>query len=355
MNQTGLVFDKVSFSRGDFNLFADTTFPSGKLSVVLGPSGCGKTTLLDLAAGFIHPQTGCILEGSREVSSLPPEKRQVGVVFQDHALFPHMSVRRNIMFGPLSRGIDRKTARNRADELLETIRMESFAGRRPSSLSGGEKQRVALARALAINPHILLMDEPFSALDAALRRGLRAEVRRIQQETGITAILVTHDQEEALAVADHLAVMDKGRILDQGSPLELWLRPKNKFSALFLGQSTRLRIQSAEEEAKSPEKLRIETAAGSISLENRFGKSAGDLEGDWLMLRPKAITLSDRGIWHGRLIRKEFSGDSWRLTIQPPEASDDEYIILDTGNRDIPSIGSEIRVQPEESAVHIVA
>ena len=344
MKGADLIFDNVRFTRGDFRLEADTGFPSGRLSVILGPSGCGKTTLLDLAAGFLQPLEGRILEGRQEVTQLPPEKRRVGVVFQDHALFPHMNLKRNIMFGPVSRRVDRKEASRRADKLLEMVRLKGYGSRRPASLSGGEKQRVSLARALAIEPDILLLDEPFSALDAALRRELRAEVRRIQRKTGITTLLVTHDQEEALALADNLAVMDRGRIIRSGSPGDLWSRPKDLFSALFLGRSTCLEVHRIEEGPQGG--VKVTTSAGTLILDPESNVPEGPL---MMVVRPDRMTITPEGPLQGVVAEAEYAGGYWRISLEA--SGPEEEIILESRELTVPEPGEQIRFGPEKSAV----
>ncbi|MDZ4737211.1 MAG: ABC transporter ATP-binding protein [Rhodospirillaceae bacterium] len=204
---------------------------------LLGPSGCGKTTLLRLIAGFELPTAGEILLEGEPVGHLPPNKRLVNTVFQSYALFPHMTVRQNIAFGLEMRGIDRATINPTVDEMLGLVQLAGYGNRRPSQLSGGQQQRVALARALANRPKVLLLDEPLSALDLKLRQGMRVELKNIQQQTGITFIFVTHDQEEALTMSDRLAVMSQGRIQQLGGPHEIYEQPVNRFVADFIGDT----------------------------------------------------------------------------------------------------------------------
>ncbi|BAS26871.1 ABC transporter ATP-binding protein [Limnochorda pilosa] len=211
------------------------TAAPGELVALLGPSGCGKTTTLRMVAGFERPDAGRVLLDGRDVTELPPERRGVGIVFQNYALFPHMTVAQNIGYGLAVRSIGARERRRRAEELLALMGLEGLAGRRPEALSAGQQQRVALARALAPEPRLLLLDEPLSALDAPVRRHLRAEIRRVQQELGITTLYVTHDQEEALATADRIAVLQAGRPEQVGSPEEVYLRPRSPFVAAFIG------------------------------------------------------------------------------------------------------------------------
>lgn len=322
-------FRNLRFHRGDFALHADLTLPEGKLTVILGPSGCGKTTLLHLAAGFLRPAAGGIFEGDREVTHLKSEKRRVGVVFQDHALFPHMSVEKNVSFGPRMRGANRREAREIAREKLRLVELTSLAHRRPASLSGGERQRVALARALAIAPDIVLLDEPFSSLDAALRVSLRRQVKSILGDAGVTAVLVTHDQEEALAMADYLAVMNAGRIVAFGTPSEIRRRPPDPFTASFLGRTGRLRVLSLAPAPGRPGDLLARTRAGTIRLpaaantDHQPPRSPAAL-----MIRPEALTLTKNpanpanppegeSVITGRIVLREYRGRDWALQLVP--------------------------------------
>ena len=210
-------------------------FCDGKLTTLLGPSGCGKSTLLNLISGILPPTSGSIYFGDRDVTSLSPDKRNIGLVFQNYALYPHMTVGENIAFPLEIKKVSKKERMERAAEFAKLLRIEDYFTRKPSQLSGGQKQRVAIARALAKEPEILLLDEPLSNLDARLRLEMREEIRRLQLETGITTIFVTHDQEEALSISDHILLLKKGRIQQYGLPQELYDEPCNPFVADFLG------------------------------------------------------------------------------------------------------------------------
>ncbi len=209
----------------------------GEMVVLLGPSGCGKTTTLRLIAGFIAPNAGDIRLDGSSIVALPPHRRDMGIVFQSYALFPHLNVARNIAFGLEMRRGDAKATEARVAEMLRLVRLEAFATRLPRHLSGGQQQRVALARALAIHPRVLLLDEPLSNLDAALRQDMAREIRLLQQGRGITTIMVTHDQTEAMALADRLVLMHDGKVQQIGPPEALHLRPANPFVARFIGGS----------------------------------------------------------------------------------------------------------------------
>lgn len=209
----------------------------GELVALLGPSGCGKTTTLRLVAGFIEPTAGTIMFDDRDVTYLPPYRRNTGMVFQSYALFPHMTVADNVAFGLKMRKVPKAEQTKLIEQALQRVRLGGLADRMPRQLSGGQQQRVALARALVINPRVLLLDEPLSNLDAKLRQDVRLEIRQIQQQLGLTTIFVTHDQEEALTMADRLVVMSQGLVQQIGSPRELYEQPRTRFVAEFIGKS----------------------------------------------------------------------------------------------------------------------
>jgi putrescine transport system ATP-binding protein len=215
----------------------DLAVERGELFALLGPSGCGKTTLLRLIAGFESPDRGRILVDGGDVTDLPPYLRPVNMMFQSYALFPHMDVAANVEFGLTQQGIERRERARRVAEMLALVQMADFGRRRPDELSGGQRQRIALARALARMPKLLLLDEPLAALDRKLRADTRRELIRIQQETGITFLVVTHDQEEALGIASRIAVMNKGRLVQIGAPAEIYERPNSRFVADFVGEA----------------------------------------------------------------------------------------------------------------------
>ena len=224
-------------------------FASGALTAILGPSGCGKTTLLRSLAGFVTVDAGRILFGGDEVTGLPPQARGTAMVFQHYALWPHMTVFDNVAYGLRLRKLPATVVRERVAKVLDLVEIGRIAGvaeRRPTELSGGQQQRVALARALVVEPRVLLLDEPLSNLDAKIRQRLRAEVRRLQRRVGITAIYVTHDQEEALAIADTVVLMNAGRVVQAGSPQEIYSSPDTAFAAEFLGVSNQLGGESGE-------------------------------------------------------------------------------------------------------------
>ncbi|MFZ1469853.1 MAG: ABC transporter ATP-binding protein [Paracoccaceae bacterium] len=209
----------------------------GEFFTLLGPSGCGKTTLLRLIAGFEMPTAGTIFLDDTDITTMPPNKRPVNTVFQSYALFPHLTVARNIGFGLQMQGKPAAEVRARTDEMLALVKLEALADRKIAQMSGGQQQRVALARALAPQPKVLLLDEPLSALDLKLRKEMQIELKRLQTETGITFVFVTHDQEEALTMSDRIGVMSNGKLQQVGSPKEIYTTPKNRFVASFIGET----------------------------------------------------------------------------------------------------------------------
>ena len=229
----------------DFNLEAE----QGEFISFLGPSGCGKTTTLRMVAGFEMPSSGQITISGKDLTYVPPNKRNVGMVFQSYALFPNMTVAENIGYGLKASGKPKAEIKQRVAEMLELIHLGNLGARYPAQLSGGQQQRVALARALAIRPQVLLLDEPLSALDAKIRVELRQEIRRIQQQLGITTIYVTHDQEEALSLSDRVVVMSQGRIEQVGTPAEIYTTPSTEFVARFVGQINLLPIHVVDQPA----------------------------------------------------------------------------------------------------------
>jgi sulfate transport system ATP-binding protein len=232
----------VSKSFGAFRALDDVSLeiPPGSLTALLGPSGSGKSTLLRIVAGLEAPDAGSVWIDGAEATGVPPQRRGIGFVFQHYAAFKHMTVRENVAFGPRVRRRPKAQVRAKVDELLAIVGLEDYADRRPAELSGGQRQRMCLARALAVEPSVLLLDEPFGALDAKVRADLRAWLRRLHQEIPVTTVLVTHDQEEAMDVADRIAVMSEGRIEQVGAPRDVYEHPANRFVMGFLGEVARV-------------------------------------------------------------------------------------------------------------------
>ncbi len=253
----------ISKSFGEFEALKDVSLevPKGSLTALLGPSGSGKSTLLRIIAGLETPDSGAVLIDGDDVSSVIPQKRGIGFVFQHYAAFTHMSVRENVAFGLRIRKRPKDEIRAKVDELLELVGLTKWSEQRPAQLSGGQRQRMALARALAVAPQVLLLDEPFGALDATVRAELRAWLRRLHDEQGVTTVLVTHDQEEAMEVADRIAVMSAGTIEQVGSPRDIYDRPESEFVMTFVGPVSRLGTQLVRPHDVS---ISLESVPGAI-------------------------------------------------------------------------------------------
>jgi iron(III) transport system ATP-binding protein len=275
----------------------------GELFFILGPSGCGKTTMLRTLAGFYTPDSGRVLFDNDDVSRLAPHLRNTGMVFQSYALWPHKTVAENVAFGLEQQKTSRAEIRRRAGEALESVQMESFANRKPNELSGGQQQRVALARALVIRPRCLLLDEPLSNLDAKLRNEMRLEIRRICKEHKLTTIYVTHDQKEALSIADYMVVLSWGRVKQIGSPLQVYKRPANRFVANFIGETNFI------------EGVVVRTGAGESLVRTPIGEFRGALADYDLSFTPgsKAYVCIRPECWHLDLRAPEENTVSGRI------------------------------------------
>lgn len=257
----------------------DLHVEEGEFVIVLGPSGCGKTTTLRMLAGFIEPDAGKVVLGDREITREPPHRRNIGLVFQNYALFPHLSIFENVAFGLRRRKIEQAEIATRVADALSLVDLSHLAERMPRQLSGGQQQRVAIARAIAIRPDILLLDEPLSNLDAKLRLQVREELRKLQKRLGITTIMVTHDQEEAMSVGDRLVLMQSGRIEQVGTPEDLYNRPVNRFVADFIGRTNFLLGKVGEDQ--------VFRTKGGIRLTSSRPKA----EATEVMIRPEAIRV----------------------------------------------------------------
>ncbi|SEC05342.1 putative spermidine/putrescine transport system ATP-binding protein [Rhizobiales bacterium GAS188] len=277
-----VVLEHLSKRYGETSVVKDLSLdiPQGEFLVLLGPSGCGKTTTLRMVAGFIEPSAGKITLDGRDVTTLPPWKRNTGLVFQSYALFPHLTVDENVAFGLEMRKVAADEMRTRVAEALRLVRLEGFGDRLPRQLSGGQQQRVALARALAFRPDVLLLDEPLSNLDAKLREEVRVEIRELQQKLGITTVMVTHDQDEALSMADRLVVMAQGEVQQVGSQRDLYERPAGRFVAGFVGRSNFLEGSVAIPGAF--------TSAGGLRVACAADAGAGKAT---LAIRPEAVAI----------------------------------------------------------------
>lgn len=300
-----LVLTDLGKSYGGQAVLADVslTVASGSYVVLLGPSGSGKTTLLSILGGFTAPTTGAVHLGGQDITAMPPARRPTATVFQDYALFPHLTVAQNVGFGLSVRHRPKAEIAAKVEAALALVDLAGFGPRRISAASGGQRQRIALARALVTDPAILLLDEPLGALDLNLRRQMQGELRTLQQAQGRSFIHVTHDQEEAMALADLIVIMNRGRIEDMGPPEQVYARPRTRFSAGFMGESTLLPARFANGAA--------ETAIGRLSAEDRGGATVA--------IRPESLRLApqpgDLPLGPARVTARSFQGSHATLTV----------------------------------------
>jgi iron(III) transport system ATP-binding protein len=295
----------------------DLTIEEGELFTLLGPSGCGKTTLLRLVAGFYQPDQGEIRFDGRPVTDMPPNERGIGMVFQNFALWPHMTVLENVTYGLKLRKLNRAEIDSRSRAVFEKVKLTGFENRYPGQLSGGQQQRVALSRALVLNPEILLLDEPLSNLDAKVRVQVRQEIRKLQKELGITTMYVTHDQEEALTLSDRIAVFNQGKVLQVGPPKELYERPRNRFVADFIGINNL--IDGVVAQIVPGQGIRVTTALGEMSAIEIEGLKVGDK--CVLCIRPENAQIggeaaANRNVVKGKITFAAYLGNSLRYDVE---------------------------------------
>jgi ABC-type Fe3+/spermidine/putrescine transport system ATPase subunit len=343
-----LEIDHVEFAIGDHRILHGVSLDvaEGECLALLGPSGCGKTTTLRAVAGFVQPTSGDIRVGGRSVVALPPHRRNLGLVFQDYALFPHMTVAENVGYGLRMRGLPRGQIGGAVDGALRLVRLEGMGQRYPAEMSGGQRQRVALARALVIRPDILLLDEPLAALDRKLRDQMQVELQRIRRETGITTVIVTHDQEEALSLADRVAVMFEGRIAETGRPAALYGRPGSVGVMDFLGEANlfpgRVRVAGSES-------CTIDCAAGFAVTAGPSAHAAGAAV--TVGIRPEHVELADGDADDtvgGVVTERVYKGASLILHVAVAVAGVDCAVAL-SGSRllggTVPEIGASVRLR----------
>ncbi|WP_226579395.1 ABC transporter ATP-binding protein [Acuticoccus sediminis] len=304
----------VSMRFGDFTAVAETdlTIRAGEFFSILGPSGCGKTTLLRIVSGFLTPSGGRVAIGGETVNHLSANRRPTAMIFQNLALFPLMKVWENVAFGLEARGVPKAARRKRADELLELVALTGHADKRPTELSGGQRQRVAIARALAVEPAVLCLDEPLSALDLKLRQHMRTELKAIQRATGVTFIYITHDQGEALAMSDRIAVMHAGRIEQVGPADEVYDRPETPFVATFVGEQN---VLSGRITRVADGMAAVATPLGEFLGRNTLGLNEGDAA--MLMVRPERMVLDGeaRNAFGATLERRDLEGPFVQLVL----------------------------------------
>jgi len=292
------------------------TVPAGSFTVLLGPSGSGKTTLLSIIGGFLFPDRGSVMINGRDMTNVPPARRPTATVFQDYALFPHMTVGSNIGFGLRMRGVEPSARERSVMRMLDLVGLSDAGRKKPHELSGGQRQRIALARALAVEPDVLLLDEPLGALDLKLRRQMQGELKRIQREVGTTFIHVTHDQEEAIAIADELVVMSRGRIADAGTPERVYLKPRTRFTAEFMGQSNFI---DGILQSRDGELLIVDTIIGMFALPAPPDAKLRPGESVSILVRPEHFLTGDESKAGARIGPMRVISTSFRGTFHQAE------------------------------------
>jgi sn-glycerol 3-phosphate transport system ATP-binding protein len=334
-----IVLEKVTKRFGRVTAVDDVSFraESGKFVVLLGPSGCGKSTVLRLIAGLEDVTEGRIFIDGRDVTRLSPDKRRVSMVFQSYALFPHLSTEENIVFGLKVRGMVEEERRKRLAQVSEVVGLANLLDRKPQQLSGGQRQRVALARAIIAENNICLMDEPLSNLDAQLRHGMRVEIRALQQRLGMTVIYVTHDQVEAMSMADHVVLIREGRIEQEGSPEELYARPATLFAARFIGTPGMNLVSLAD----GPD--------GAVVRGSRDALFAGRGEGLTLGIRPEHIWLVQSGGVGGIVSSSEYHGADTILTVRVGE----EVVFMRAPGQQAHPAGAPVRLDWKPESMHL--
>ena len=313
----------------------------GELLTILGPSGSGKTTLLKVVAGFERPDAGSVRIDGVEITALPPAKRDIGMVFQNYALFPHLTVERNVAFPLEMRNIAKPEIARRVAEALMLVELAGYEQRLPRQLSGGQQQRVALARAIVFNPRLLLLDEPFGALDRKLRETMQLEVRRLQRRLGLTTIFITHDQEEALVLSDRIAVMNKGTIQQIATTTEIYERPANDFVADFVGESN---IFHGTVSAAG-----VVTLEGSRTLEVRSDKPVGTKVG--VLMRPERFASGGANVFSGEVVESVYLGTSFKLRLACEGGL--ELLVRQPARGPLPAAGARVEVGIEPDAIHV--
>ncbi len=322
------------------------TIEEGELFTLLGPSGCGKTTLLRLMAGFYAPDEGEIRFNDRVVNAVPPDERGIGMVFQNYALWPHMTVAQNVGYGLKLRKVSGAALIERTEAILEKVKLSGLGGRYPGQLSGGQQQRVALARALVLNPKILLLDEPLSNLDAKIRVQLRAEIRKLQKELGITTVYVTHDQEEALSLSDRIAVFNLGSACQIGEPRTLYEQPENRFVADFIGVSNLIEGEVAVVDAQPPA-LEVQTPLGNMTA--RFDERFRPGDRCVLSIRPENALLDGDprpgfNRLQGRISFAAYLGNTIRYDVDVGQEVLFKVDIRDSWHHQLRAVGSPVAV-----------
>lgn len=351
--QTAVSIAGVTKRYGEYVALRDLSLEvfDNEFFTLLGPSGCGKTTLLRVIAGFEEIAAGSILLYGENIGALPPNKRHVNTVFQQYALFPHMTVLENVLFGLRRLGVVEDDAHRRGFEALELVRMSGLEDRLPAQLSGGQQQRVALARALAPRPKVLLLDEPLSALDLKLRQAVRLELKQIQHETGITFVFVTHDQEEALTISDRIAVMNEGVLQQVGESREIYESPRNSFVASFIGETNLLPVRDVRVEGTNATCFLPGGMQFSFPIDGGTSASEG-----LLSIRPERLSLMSPqdGLLSGEVVDHIYLGTDVHVVVAVEESLFLTVRVQNDGTAGIPDLGMRAGVMLEKNAVRLL-
>ncbi|WP_449354180.1 ABC transporter ATP-binding protein [Virgibacillus natechei] len=325
-------------------------FKQGELTTLLGPSGCGKTTTLRMLAGFEFPTSGEVIVDGEDITNQPPNKRDMGMVFQNYALFPHLTVYENVSYGLKIKKLDKVEIKNRTDKVLSLMNLEELKDRNPSRISGGQQQRVAIARAIIIEPKILLFDEPLSNLDSKLRQYMRTEIRNLQRRLGITSIYVTHDQEEAMAISDQVVILDEGKIQQVGSPLEIYLNPVNSFVAKFIGDSD---ILMATVDDVNEESVRLKLEETTFQVKNVLDYKLQKNDVVHCVMKPEFWSINNQGNFLVEITQAIFLGSHMEYIVQIGNQSFKffDYYHFENGQKEV---GSKIRLELRKDLVKIL-
>ncbi|MDO4277395.1 MAG: ABC transporter ATP-binding protein [Lachnoclostridium edouardi] len=348
--------EKVVKKYGDLTIIPDLSaqIKNGEFFTLLGPSGCGKTTLLRMIAGFNSIEGGTISFDDQVINQIPAQKRNIGMVFQSYAIFPHLTVRQNVEYGLKIRKIPKDEMKKRVDDILQVVKIEEYQDRLPERLSGGQQQRVALARAIVIHPQVLLMDEPLSNLDAKLRIEMRSAIREVQKQVGITTVYVTHDQEEALAISDRIAVMKLGIIQQIGTPQDIYARPYNAFVSTFIGHSN-LFYGTVK---KSGDSVSLQFKDGYEVPMNNLDSRVQNGQKVIISVRPEEFSMNENGM-ECRIISRTFLGKYTNYFLEFPDKTvvEDQPSIeysQDLGHVDrIFEVGETIRLRPNPNKINV--
>lgn len=351
MNVKITIVDAVK-KYGDFTAIPDLSLEiqPGEFFTLLGPSGCGKTTLLRMIAGFNSIEGGQFYFGDRLINDLEPSKRNIGMVFQNYAIFPHLTVRKNVAFGLKNRKLPKEQIKEKTESFMALMKISEYADRLPEKLSGGQQQRVALARALAIEPEVLLMDEPLSNLDAKLRVEMRSVIKEIQNRLGITTVYVTHDQEEAMAVSDRIAVMNLGVIQQIGTPKTLYQRPSNRFVATFIGRSN---LMDAVVKVEGEKKAIVFGNGYTVDMDNLTDVTDGQKVS--VSVRPEELVInstSEGGSLVGTVLYSTFLGLNTHYVVEMPDGNRAE-IIQESQIDDIIENGTEVHMTVKAEKINV--